>query len=363
MRKVAFVVGFYPFERGGAEYQAYLLAQALAKDFEIVFVSCGEKADGFTECDGFGVYTIRSNTYRGIRTGMYRLYSRVSKILQKIDPDIIYQRVVGPATSAVARYARKHDRNFVWHIASEANVRPLRRSVKNFVQLRLLEKKVIDYGISRATFVIAQAQYQCDLLKKNYGRGCDAVVPNFHPFPSVSIDKSDPLTVVWISNLKSLKRPDVFLDIAELFRERDDVKLLMIGRQTMPSLSYRIEKTAALNPNFQYLGEVSQEQVSNILARAHLLVNTSEYEGFPNTFIQAWLHQVPVVSLNVNPDKVLTAQKIGVCSKSMTALVTDIERLLKDSSLRQYMGRNAVRYAKQHHSIDNAGIIADIFNR
>ncbi len=51
-----------------------------------------------------------------------------------------------------------------------------------------------------------------------------------------------------------------------------------------------------------FCGAISQQEVNAELANAHVLVNTSLYEGFPNTFIQAWMRRTVVVSLNVNPD-------------------------------------------------------------
>ena len=62
----------------------------------------------------------------------------------------------------------------------------------------------------------------------------------------------------------------------------------------------RISSTAA---------RLSQAEVNALLEHTDLLVNTSDYEGFSNTFIQAWMRRVPVVSLRVDPDRLLSPRR------------------------------------------------------
>jgi len=115
--------------------------------------------------------------------------------------------------------------------------------------------------------------------------------------------------------------------------------------------------------NLEYLGEKPIEDVNKVLCGAHVFVNTSKYEGFPNTFIQAWLRKVPVVSLNVDPDDVLKKEKIGFHSKNFNQMVKDTTKLIKDERLRNNMGERAQKYTSKNHSLANIQKIVDLIDR
>jgi glycosyltransferase involved in cell wall biosynthesis len=130
----------------------------------------------------------------------------------------------------------------------------------------------------------------------------------------------------------------------------------MIGRSSNNHKFKKELKMAAQDyDNFEYLGEIPQEDVNEYLAKSHLLVNTSIFEGFSNTFIQAWMRKVPVVSLSVDPDKLLSKEGLGYCSGNFESLVDDVQRLIENHKLRDFIGEKARRYAIEHFSIDKVG--------
>src|SRR5690606_6239370 len=106
--------------------------------------------------------------------------------------------------------------------------------------------------------------------------------------------------------------------------------------------------------NLSYLGRQSQEKVNQTIAESHILVNTSDYEGFSNTFIQAWLREVPVLSLSVNPDNVFDGHGIGVSADGdYQRLKSELLALINDPDRRRRMGRAAKEYAESNHGEGN----------
>ena len=132
----------------------------------------------------------------------------------------------------------------------------------------------------------------------------------------------------------------------------------MIGRQGWGKWFEKLKKEIQALPNLEYYGELSQDQVNMHLSHGHILVNTSRYEGFSNTFVQAWMRKVPVVSLNVDPDQILVREKIGFKSETFEQLCQDVNTLINDSATRERMGEKALRYAQDNHSVAKMDILA-----
>jgi len=104
-------------------------------------------------------------------------------------------------------------------------------------------------------------------------------------------------------------------------------------------------------PNIEYIGGLTFDESNELVGRASIVLNTSKYEGFPNTFIQAWMRETPTVSLNIDPDDVVKKNKLGFHSRSFEHMVKDTQFLIANKEAREEMGRNARRYAEKNHDI------------
>jgi len=344
---------------GGSQYQAGRLVSTLVDDpsNEVFFLSRVTNPD--YEPRKYTVVNVASNW----SVARYRRICDIPRIigaLRDIRPDVIYQRVGGAYTGAAAHYANRAGCRMVWHIASDNDVLPYRECRNRGSDVVSLEKRILEYGIRRSNRIVAQTKTQARFLTANYGRDATAVIPNFHPPAEEIIDKSGEQKVVWIANIKSLKQPELFLQLAKDLSDIENVRFIMIGA---PSTDRSWQKTfgdmAARLDNLDYLGRRTQEEVNTVLAGGHLLVNTSLYEGFSNTFVQAWMRRVPVVSLNVNPDRVFDSGLLGVHSGSYEALRDDVRALLEQPRKLEKMGRYACQYANENHSERNIRRLID----
>lgn len=343
---------------GGAQYQVKCIIEALqgTDAYEIFFIARNYNENYVPQ--GYKLIGLKypRKTRRGAVVMLSDFYN-IPAVLRKLRPDIVYQRVACWQTGLSAHWARKHGSKMVWHISSDMDVTPpagLRLGMRNLV--KYINFALIKYGILHADRIIAQTGDQSRLLKKYYNRYPDKIVYNFHPKPQETIVK-DPqhVTVLWVSNLKPLKRPEVFIQLAEDSVDRPNLSFQVVGglqgtEEWCGGLLKRMEKL----PNLSYLRAKPQAEVNSLLAKSHILVNTSEVEGFSNTFIQAWMRKVPVLSLEVDPDGILGAHGIGACTYSYEKMLQKLWDLSEDAALRSDMGRRAQTFAFQKHSVDNA---------
>jgi glycosyltransferase involved in cell wall biosynthesis len=364
-KRLLLISQYFPVLTGGAEQQIYGLAQYLQDAMDIHYLTISNQDIASRE-PGTTIWTVPNRDWlRRILGLCYVLdYSSVWNVLQRIAPDIIYLQDASAYMGIAARYARSSPCVLIWHIASARDVQPFTMRSARTLLFDYIDKKMIEYGIRHADYIFGQAQYEEDLLRRNYGRTCDLIVGNWHPEPAVPCAKGHPPKVVWVSNIKPLKKPETFVALAERLRAATDAEFIMIGRPGPPRYQRDLESRIRTVKGLTYLGERPNEEINRILAESHVLVNTSDYEGFPNTFIQAWLHEVPVVSLHVDPDDLLAKQGLGFHSGSLDRLVQDTRSLLENAALRTRMGTHAKAYALEHHGLTkNLSRVAEFFER
>ena len=344
--KILFLLNsHYKHNQGGAEFQAWNILELIkAKGHEVCYVYLSENDNEETHLNT-KLYRIKKRKFTERLFGKIVYYFQLKKILEDIKPNIIYHRNISSLSLAAISYCSLQKCKFFLHLAHI-------RDVENELYFGgNILKRFFDFLIKRkiifnADKIVAQAQYQTDLLEKNFNRSSDLIMPNIHPITDNKIVKQDKLSVLWVANLKSWKQPQVFINLAEACQDLD-AGFVMIGRNNLGEEFKVVMERIHKLENLSYLGELPLFEVNKFLSKSHVFVNTSLQEGFPNTFIE-----VSVVSLHVDPDNVLVENKIGFHSRTFDQLVKDINLLAKDSRLRKKMGERSRQYAEKNHSIE-----------
>jgi len=140
-----------------------------------------------------------------------------------------------------------------------------------------------------------------------------------------------------------VKRPDRVIELAGKLPE---VKFHMVGGSVPGEKDLFRQVKATVRPNVLFHGHLPYWEANDLCARARLLVNTSDVEGFPNAYPQTWVRGVPVVTL-IDPDRVIEREGLGLVAGTPEQLHDAIRRLLGDAAAwkmasdrcRDYMAR------------------------
>ena len=100
-------------------------------------------------------------------------------------------------------------------------------------------------------------------------------------------------------------------------------------------------------------GGLSRERVAEILKQSQGLCCTSVYEGFPNTFLEAWCHGRPVIS-SFDPDGLIASRGLGTYAMNVERFTAGIRTVLKGTRRRSAWWRIAGNISSSTHSKEMA---------
>lgn len=289
---------------------------------------------------------------------------RIWKWLRRTRTAVYYQRGRDILTGVIALYCRYSGKKFVWASAGEAGlerwkyVRQVWKKRRAWWKTLLLlpeawiNDMVVHYGIRHAHLVIVQTATQQIRFSETFKRNA-IVLQSGHEMPQ-DVNRSLPLKILWIGSIKKVKQPGMFVELARRCRGMA-CEFWMAGQDADPGLADEVRRTANTVSNFRFLGPVAFEESGNLIARAHVLVNTTQdgYEGLPNAFVQAWLGGTVVLTLNANPDAVVTQRRLGYQCGDIDEMVSHVQRWIEKPDEWRELSDNCRCYGRDHFSIES----------
>lgn len=329
---------------GGAEVEQVILGKELVvHGYDVSFVTYNHNRNQ-GKIESLDDIEIIKTYYReeADRTNVLVKYRSVWSALKKANADIYFHE--SGSVGVLPVFCRVNKSRFVYRIPSDAVVLSKSLSENHSFNNRIVHT----LEIKGADVVITQTEFQKSILAERF-RAESVVIKNGLVIPQVKCEKPNPPIVLWVGSISIVKNPELFVELA---KSMPDVRFEMIGGSTRDSRLFETIKRATKElSNFEYHGFVPYTKVNEYFQRASILVNTSGIEGFPNTFIQAWAHYIPVVSLNADPDNVIENKKLGFHSGTFKQMVTDVATLLENEKLRKTMGRSAREYVEREHDV------------
>lgn len=338
---------------GGLEVQLSILARAfVGAGFQVSVVTQNfGQADG-VNLDGVTVYRAHSPN-EGLPVVRF-FHPRITSwwaAMKRADADVYIQRSASYLTAIVGLFSRWHGRSFIYSGAHDLDYK--RDETWKLFQRRMgwRDRRLFKFGLSLADGVVAQHRGQVEACQRWYGRNA-VEIPNCYAWPSGGGTKADGV-ILWVATIKSWKRPELFLALARMLPH---LRFRMVGGpgKGEEGRIYEVTKQTATGlPNVEFIGFVPYAEVGSHFDEARLFVNTSDYEGFPNTFLQAWARGVPTVSF-VDCGAQDSGRSVGFLCSDLADMSRIVSRLAGDEVEWREESQRVHGYFECKHSVDAA---------
>jgi glycosyltransferase involved in cell wall biosynthesis len=331
---------------GGAEVQQSLIAPALAaRGFKVSMITLDYGQEDRAQVKGVTVHKLyKPDAGIPIIRFVYPRLTTLWRVLGEVGADIYYQRSAAALTGFLAAYCKRHGKRAVYSGASDVDFLPTHPDIRY-----TRDRYIFQYGLRTVDRIFAQNATQQAWARANFDR--DSVhVPNCYEAPAGA--KADPNGyVLWVATVREQKRPGLLLEMA---RRMPHQRFVMVGGHDNDRIGqmYITHVREALRslPNVEYRGFMPFAEADRVFDGARVLVNTSSYEGFPNTFLQGWARGVPTVAF-VDTGSRDRDGPIYDIAADIDSAAGHVERLMTDDAAWTRASARVLTHFARHHSL------------
>jgi glycosyltransferase involved in cell wall biosynthesis len=331
---------------GGATVQALNWIYGLIENGATVGVMV-EYLEKYPNDSAIEFYETGSLKYKNPFNWIYPGSKLILGAIYKSKPDYIVQAGAGFILLPLAMLAKLANVSFIHRVANNVDV-------DNRIYNKISLPAVLSYqlGLKFTSVISCQNDYQYEQLKSK--------------FPKKQIIKlSNPFEILK-SEVKPLPLEQrKYVSWVGIFQYQKNLPLLLTIARKLPQLEFRIAGLPKENleqhlrgvvdelrslDNVVLEGYVKREDLYPFLAKSICLLNTSLYEGFSNTFLEAFAVGTPVVTTeDIDPDQIIKIHSLGKTCKNFDDLHSCIINLMEDAD---YMGvtKRCFKYVRKYHN-------------
>lgn len=332
---------FYPqlnIPFGGAQYRSYTLASGLARytQCKVSFLVYDYGQGRKTKIKGISVFRTDSTRLDGMYTRtkrlQRRLFDRINAMLHchgdlndlytqyypnrdllQTGADVFCIFGLTPTTLKQLRILRKANKKVAIFLTHDEDVALLNYKDSVEINRHGIKGDIVWQIFQGGTAFVCQNQLQLDRLKDHFNKR--AFLLN-NPIDTAGACPTTAELILWVGRDSSVKRPKLFLELAKAVPDQHFVMIL--NPSSMGDFDFINQHKPE---NLELIPHVPATQIESYFRRAKLLVNTSTSEGFPNTFLQAGKYGVPVATLGIDPNGMISKQNGGYTFRDIDEMI------------------------------------------
>ncbi len=335
---------------GGAERQMMLLATQMSIDgLRIAHIVYPPREPCVPE--PATVTLVMRDAYAGNRryVGQALEAVRIWRAMRRADAAVYIFRTGTPALGIGALFCRLYRRRLVFSSANDSDFGfelqgPGRHT-----------RALYAFGVRSSTVVVVQSGQQVELARKVFPEIKRVVqIPSFAQTDGAiaSGATSEGEAFLWSGRVVAYKNP---LEYIELARALPHARFWMLGimdSKESEDLVAEVREAAQQTPNLELLASRPLSEAMHFVRRSVAIVNTSRFEGMPNTFLEAWAVGVPVLSLSFDADGIIEEHGLGAfAGGSWERFTTAADELWESRGERRELSDRVKAYVHATHGL------------
>lgn len=332
---------------GGAETQIAIIARELARrGLRVAIVVSDPELPSSVD----GIDLIHQPPPRRSPLGTF---FRTIRAVREANAPLVVQCNASVDTAYVAVAARLTRRRFVFQTVNVVDFDFAR------IEPSRLRRGAYTLGVRLADEIVAQTREQVRLSEQRFRRPARLAVCVSEPAPS---SKEAREAFLWVGRLAWYKRPHAYLDLAAAVPEARFWMVAVPSGPDGPRLAAEIEERARSLDNVELLAPRPREELGRLYSAAVAVVNTAEFEGMPNIYLEGWARGAPALAEIHDPDGMIVREGLGLFANGDSTRMAELARSLWEArEENREMETRCVAYVREHHSLDAIGDVwADI---
>jgi len=318
-----------------------------AKGYQVSMLTWDEGQEDGVEINGVRVFKMcrKEAGIKGLRF-FWPKWTSLWQAMGRANAHVYYYNCGDLGLGQIVMWCRRYRRRSVYSVASNPDCDPKLPVLKSSRE-RLLYR----HGLKQVDTVLVQSQHQQQMLREGFGIN-STIIPM--PCPGIGWENGirlgrtgkGPLRVLWIGRISEEKRLELLLDVAEQLPE---LTFDVVGASNTDSdYASALLRRATQICNVKIHGRIPHAKIGTFYERCCVLCCTSAYEGFPNTFLEAWSTGIPVVS-TYDPDGVIVSNRLGYVAQDVNSLAAGLRKITQSSDTWLRASRAAKQYYRKNH--------------
>ena len=311
---------------GGASVQTYSWLKGFEKLGYELHIGSSLRIENNS---GYEIHNTGRESKKQTIIALYITFQRLFRVLWKVRPEFIYISIPYWSNIFLILCSKILRIKVIQRISNDNLVDERARMLFGRKKYFFLVK-----SLKLSDIICCQNTYQFDNVNEKFKKKKVIKLTNPYVYDPIGLDARTRTKayIAWIGLFQHQKNLNGLLFIA---KNLPNYQIKVAGQEGL-----NIDKETKLDivelkkcPNVEFVGLLSRKEIHNFLSKAYCLVNTSHYEGFSNTFLEAFSVGIPVITRKqIDPDFIIQENNLGYVVENINDFPIKIENLIKSNN-------------------------------